>query len=343
MTKNIPIQNIYYMLSYCAGILPEKERVHIDGQEETDLLELFAQALIRRLKPFVKRGFYKEYIQEQSSLVAIKGKILFKESIAEQAMIKARLVCQYDEFSENILHNQILKTTIYRLLKYSGLKSDTLAVLKRLYPFFQPVRVISLEQKHFDDIKLHKNNSHYKMLLSICYILFQNLLVNEEEGTITFVDYNREKRMNDVFEEFIRKFYILKLKRQYSVGRENLKWQKLHVIEGDYSLIPKMQTDITLNNEITKIIIDTKYYKHAIADNHKGDKKIIAANLYQMFSYLSNAKQKERMVGILLYPQTDKAITQLFEMQGYLFKVVTVNLNEHWAKIEERLLEIIQI
>ncbi|WP_420909110.1 5-methylcytosine restriction system specificity protein McrC [Lysinibacillus fusiformis] len=61
---------------------------------------------------FVKKSFYKEYISNEENLAAVKGKILFKESVAQASLVKARLVCRFDEFSSNIQHNQILKGAI---------------------------------------------------------------------------------------------------------------------------------------------------------------------------------------------------------------------------------------
>lgn len=343
MEKRIPIQNIYYMLSYCAGMLPEKDLKDVDGVDTTDLLELYAQSLVRKLRPFVKRGFYKEYVQEQDELATLKGKVLFKESVAKTSMLRGKLICTYDDFSEDIIHNQIIKATLRRLLQYSGLKKETLADLKKLIPFFQRVSLIELESKHFNNIKLHRNNKKYGFILDVCYIIFQNVLINENTGTIKFVDYNREEKMSAVFEEFIRKFYEIRCAKKFKVKSERLAWQHINVIEGDSRLIPGMQTDITMFNSNTKIIIDAKYYKKTLDVNKRGDARINSNHLYQLFSYLSNTKQFEKMMGILVYPEVDRKVNQVFEMNGYLFKVMTLNLNTHWAKIEQRLMEIIEL
>lgn len=77
--------------------------------------------------------------------------------------------------------------------------------------------------------------------------------------------------------------------------------------------------------------------------NLKGDEKIKSEYLYQLFSYVNNTEPRDKMVGILLYSQTDQIINQTFEMNGYLFKVMTVSLNEHWSKIDARLMGIIKI
>lgn len=329
------------MLSYCAGMLPEKDLRNIDGVDSTDLLELYAQSLIRKLKPFVKRGFYKEYISEKDELTTLKGKILIKESLSKSSMLRGKLVCTYDDFSDDIVHNQIIKATLKSLLKYNGLKNETVINLKKLLPFFYQVSLIKLKNQHFKGVELHKNNKRYGFILDVCYIIFQNTLVNENNGKIKFVDYNQDKNMNMVFEEFIRKFYEMKYVNKFKVKSERLAWQKINMIEGNLDIIPGMQTDITMFNSDTKIIIDAKYYKKALISNQRGNTKINSQHLYQLFSYLSNTKQFDRMVGILIYPKVDDTIHQIFEMNNYLFKVMSLNLNEDWTMIERRLHEII--
>ena len=136
MINGIPIKNIYYMLSYSVGILPEKKETDVSGISEIELLDLYAEALLKRLISVNKRGVYKEYILEEESISSLKGKILFKESISKTTMLKAQLVCQFDEFSANVLHNQILKATIYKLICHKHLAANLRKELKRIYYFF---------------------------------------------------------------------------------------------------------------------------------------------------------------------------------------------------------------
>ena len=341
MAARIPIQNIYYILSYCSGILPEKQEVAVTSIDKTDLLDLFAEPLVKRLSVFVKKGFYKEYISNEESLAAVKGKILFKESVAQASLVKARLVCRYDEFSSNILHNQILKATIYLLINHSTLRKPLKERLKKLYPYFHEIDLIQIKDSDFNNIKLHRNNQNYQFMLEICRIIHNYMLIDEQSGILSFTDFERDGKMHEVFEDFVRNFYCMEQKT-YKVYRETIQWKVGRIFEGDAALIPKMQTDICLVNKDKKIIIDTKYYQKALEKNFRGEDKIISANLFQMFSYLFNADKREFMEGILLYPQTDKEINIAFEMNGFTIKVRTVNLNQHWSGIRNQLLEVIK-
>jgi 5-methylcytosine-specific restriction enzyme subunit McrC len=48
----------------------------------------------------------------------IKGKLDFNQTLHRQVLRKGRAVCEFDEWSSNILINQILKTTLVGLLAF---------------------------------------------------------------------------------------------------------------------------------------------------------------------------------------------------------------------------------
>jgi len=339
--SSVPIQNIYYMLSYCSGILPEKHEVEVTGIDKTDLLDLFAEVLVKRLSVFVKKGFYKEYVPFEDNISTVRGKILFKQSIAQTSLIKAHLVCRYDEFSSNILHNQILKATIHLLINHSTLKKSLKESLKKINTYFHEIDLIQINDTSFEKIKIHRNNRNYQFMLEICRIIHNYTLIDEQTGTLSFMDFERDRRMHEVFESFVRNFYRME-QNEFRVYRETINWEIGKVSKGDRALIPKMQTDMCLVKKNRKIIIDTKFYQKVLEKNYHGQDKIISSNLFQIYSYLTNADKREIMEGILLYPQTDREIDMEFEMNEYTIKIMTINLEQHWSGVKEKLLSIIK-
>ncbi len=107
-----------------------------------------------------------------------------------------------------------------------------------------------------------------------------------------------------------------------------------------------MQTDITLENETAKIIIDAKFYKETLKSNY-GAEKITSANLYQLFSYLLNQRNSDpktqTATGILIYPTIEQDYDLQFRYQNHNVLIKTVNLNSDWRSIEYRLKEIINL
>ena len=197
----------------------------------------------------------------------------------------------------------------------------------------------------FKPIRLHRNNYHYDFILKVCQILNDNLFIDESEGNYKFKDFTRdEKAMAGLFEAFVRNFY--KIETDFSVSSDYITWQFYSDNTEDLDMLPKMLTDITLQSEDQKIIIDTKYYKEAFQENvYNKKEKINSANLYQLFSYLNNQVTDSEIThnceGILLYPSVKNDFIYSYRYKKHKIRVISINLNQDWKNIETDLLNIV--
>jgi 5-methylcytosine-specific restriction enzyme subunit McrC len=169
-------------------------------------------------------------------------------------------------------------------------------------------------------------------------------LVSEEPGKSKFRDFLRDERqMAGLFEEFIRKFYIIEAP-YYHVGREDISWNVTALDEISGSYLPKMTTDISIKSNTTKMIIDAKYYKEALAEYYDQE-KIHSQNLYQIFAYLKNIEAKNdisgQCTGLLLYPTVSNEVNLNYMMSGHKLMIRTINLNKPWQQIHKSMLEIL--
>ncbi|EFV76575.1 hypothetical protein HMPREF1013_03120 [Bacillus sp. 2_A_57_CT2] len=339
--SKIPIKNLYYMLCYAWGHLAEKDMVDVAREDEKDIKHLLTRILLVKLRSLIKRGFYREYKSYQEETGTLKGRILFQESIKTFSFNRGKMHCEFEEMTHDIVHNQIIKSTLFSLLQNQQLDKQLKEEIQQLYPYFAEVTVIKLNLRIFQEIKLHRSNQHYRFVLDICRFLYESLLLNEDNGESQFADFERDpKAMARLFEEFVRNFYKKEMP-EYRVYRENIYWDA----EGENTnYLPLMQTDISLENTNRKIIIDTKYYQHALTQNF-GSQKIISGNLYQIFAYLSNCRKAEgkETIGMLLYPKTGKDLDLSYNINAYPVKIMTVDLGRDWVFINNRLKDIISI
>lgn len=342
----IPIENIYYLLCYAWNKLDEKDRVSIDIDDKTELLDLFAKVLINAGKMLLKRGIDKNYFDHTCVLSGVKGKLEISQTLKSNLLSKQRTICTYDEFTSNILSNQILVTTIYRLIRTKGLDKQLKFDLRNLLRMFADIDQIELKSSLFKQVKLNRNNHFYGFVINVCQIIYENTLPSEEKGIFKFSDFTRdEKKMNQLFESFVRNFYRIEQSKFNTVKKETIKWQ-FTAKENDNEYLPQMETDITLENEFEKIIIDAKYYRETMTVNYDKE-KIKSTNLYQLFSYLLNQHDKNsktiNATGILLYPTIEEDYDLEFKYDNHNIHIRTVNLNSNWRNISARLKEIIAI
>ena len=117
-------------------------------------------------------------------------------------------------------------------------------------------------------------------------------------------------------------------------------------MEDSLQYLPQMETDISLENDTEKIIIDAKFHKETMMVNY-GKEKIKPTNLYQLFSYLLNQQGQDpktiNATGILLYPAIEQEYNLDFKYYDHNIHIRTVNLNTNWKHISFRLKQIIKV
>ena len=340
----IPIENIYYLLCYAWNKLDERDRVSVSIDDSTELLDLFAKVLINATHILIKRGLDKNYVAQTVEFAGIKGKLELGQTLKSNLQLKQKTVCSFDEFSADVLTNQILAATFHRLIKKKNLDSELKGEIRKLLRMFAGITLIDLKPSVFTRVRLHRNNKFYGFLINVCQLIYENSLPAETAGEWNFTDFTRdERKMNQLFEAFIRNFYKIE-QNIYRVRSEIIKWDFETSDFQNSQYLPQMKTDITLENNDSKIIIDAKYYRETMAINY-GQEKVKSANLYQLFSYLLNQQTEEEKTiaatGILLYPTIENEYDLKFKYQSHDIHIKTINLNIGWKEIERRLKRIV--
>lgn len=346
--NEIPIKNIYYMLSYAYENLIIDASVKKESESFENIYELLSRVLISGVNNLIKRGFYKEYIRRNEDKTNICGKINITESIKRQTHIYKRLNCIYDEFNENVLFNSIVKTTINNLIRIKDLNKKLKGELNKLTLFFDSVASIDLSQRIFSLILWNRNNQHYKLLINICELIFKLELPDEaKDGEIHFKDFikRHEKEIANLFEKFVLNYYKREFK-DFKVHNPHIKWY----LDSEYehnsnNLLPTMRTDIVLENKDLEstnhkqLIIDTKFYSNILSTFFEKS-SLNSGNLYQIYSYVNNSLFSGEIRGMLLYASLGEEIDLDFKLGEHIIYIKTLNLNQDWDGIDKRLKEI---
>lgn len=343
----IPIENIYYLLCYAWNKLDEKERVNVSIDDKTELLDLFAKVLINATKMLLKRGVDKNYIEHTEELAGVKGKIQISQTLKSNLLFKQRTICTFDDFSSNIISNRILVSTIFRLTRTKGLDKQLKNELVSLQRMLSDIDQIEITNSLFKQVRLNRYNRFYGFVMNVCQIIYESTFPSEDPGKYKFSDFTRDDhKMNQLFEAFIRNFYRIEQQKYKTVKKETIKWQFENADNESSQYLPQMETDITLENDVEKIIIDAKLYRETMTV-HYDKERIKSANLYQLFSYLLNqqdgSSKTQNATGILLYPTIETDYNLDFKYDKHEIQIRTINLNSNWRNISSRLKQIIQL
>lgn len=342
----IPIKNIYYMLSYAWGILEESDTINVGSEEFDNIYNLLSRIYINGIINLKKRGFSRYYIEKKELISTLRGKIDISSSIKNQSIQQGKMICSFDEFSENIILNQIIKTTIGLLTKAPALDKTLRKQLLKQEMYFTDISHIILSDSLFSSLRYNRNNKHYQLLINISELIYKGLITKEKENEYIFSDFIRDEQMANLYEKFVLNFYKLHLDSSiYKVHAPKLNWDiEVEAKEEDLLLLPEMRTDIVVENKAknTQMIIDTKYYSKTLVKGNRSDiEKLRTSHLYQIFAYLSNSRYEGKKEGVLLYPTIDKDLDAIFPITNKRIMIKTLNLNTKWSNIEKRLLSII--
>lgn len=300
----IPIQNIYYMLSYAFQVLNEQGYKNIATEQFTNTAELMAAILEKGITIQLKRGLGKEYIPQTEALSSLRGKIDIADSIKTQSILRKQLICTYDEFSVNSIMNRIIKSTV-ELLLCSNISKLRKKNLRKLMVYFSEVDFIDLYTVNWK-IQYNRNNQTYRMLISICYLVVKGLLQTQSDGSTKLMDFLDEQRMCRLYEKFVLEYYRREYKNRITANASQIPWQ---LDNDENSMLPVMQSDIMLRRDDRVLIIDAKYYEHSMQVQFNKH-TLHSANLYQIFTYVKNKEYELRenehtVSGMILYAKTD--------------------------------------
>ncbi len=320
----IPIQNIYYMLSYAFHVLNEQGYKNLATEKFHNVAELCAAILVKGISRQLKCGLGREYIARTESLSILRGRIEISESIKMRSFLNRQLICLYDEFSVNSYMNRILKTTLELLLR-ANISNIRKKQLKKILVFFADVEPLDVYAINWN-VQYNRNNQTYRMLISICYLVVKGLLQTNTAGSMQLTDFFDEQPMCRLYEKFILEYYRKEFP-QISVSSGQIPWG---VDDGERAMLPVMQSDIMLEHKNKILIIDAKYYSHTTQIRYN-TRTLHSNNLYQIFTYVKNKALtvSQDVSGMLLYARTDEKFfpNNSYHMSGNEISVRTLDLN----------------
>lgn len=285
------LKNLIYMLSFTKRLDIKTNEVAKLSKEKNPFMEILIREFADSLFECLKRLTPQKYIREENNLNYLKGKIKFSENIRYNCSNSAKFYCEYDEYSENNVLNQLflfVSTCLYSISSNNYNKK----ILKFITNYYADIDLVSFDKVKAEKIKLSRNQEMFKKPFMLAKMFIENATVdltkNRLENIILLWD------MNKLFEEFV--FELLK-RNENKNGLEGWKFtaQKgKYLFKNNKDKFRMTNADIFAERGDEKVIIDTKYKKFETF------KDVSNSDIFQVTTYclLHNATK-----GILLYPR----------------------------------------
>jgi len=326
----IKIRNIYYMLTYAFRSVNHGNLSQMGNEVFGNIHDLFATIIINGMQKQLKRGLPRQYSSQSEELSNLRGKIDFQSSVRGLTMIRHRLVCEFDEFTDDTPSNQLIKCAITYLLRQSDVSSERKHILKFLRSSLNSVTDVS-------KIKIPQQRiggADYVILVNICRFLLDGMLMNEGGG-YKMRTWLTDEAMSSLYEHFLLE-YFRRHHASYNARSAYIDWDIPNVPPN----MPQMKSDVYLTYRGKVLIIDAKYYSSTMSKRF--DKTMFHShNLYQIYAYVKNEDKNAsgKVAGCLLYAKTDEAVTpdEDMEIGGSRISLKTLDLNQNWSAITAQL------
>ena len=333
----IPIRNIYYMLAYAFRVLRSSNYRKLESEQFDNVYDLLAEILVLAMQSQIKHGLVRGYIDVEEEIPSVRGRIDFPKTLRTRFLANNRLVCEYHEMTPNVRMNQIVKATFNLLLK-TKLPDIPRKKIRALMPYLENVSDVNLSKADWT-LRYNSANQTYQMMINICKLINDGMIRTQDAGSTKLHEYLDDQSMHRLYEKFILE-YFRKEHAELSTSSPQISWA---IRSENTSLLPKMQSDITLTSGNSKLIIDAKYYGRTLQKMTQFSSETIhSGNLYQIFAYVKNAALAEPdkvISGMLLYARTEDAHqpNEIYDIDKNMFYVRTLDLSCEFEQIRRQL------
>lgn len=322
------LKNLLYMLSLTKKIDIKESEIAKISKSKNPFLEILIKIYANSLFECLKRFIPKNYVTEENNLNFLKGKLLFSKHIIKNSVNQAKFYCQYDEFSENNLLNQLFYY-VSRLLYFVSIDNENKRVLKFITDLFCDIDFKKINVYKIKNLKLTKNQTIFEKPFDLAKIFLENSSIDMNQHKIKTISLLWD--MNKLFEEFIFEF-IRRNKDEINNKLENKKIEGIKYQKGKRLLYCEESkqhygntfVDIFLElNDNIRYIIDTKY---KINDGNFGE--FSNTDIFQMVTYETIHNSQN---AILIYPtlEENKEVVHKYK----LCENKKENIKEHYITI----------
>lgn len=245
-----------------------------------ELLDIFIQHFCQDLHAQILQGKLRNYIEQEENNSVMRGRLIIPQHIRHNVFHKERLYCRFDEFSEDILLNQILRFTL-KLLAPLTRSGRVRKQINDLLMHFDGVRDVPITLQLFNLLKCDRISQRFQPVIEQCRLFIAAIKPDVLAGRTPLFSLLFD--MNRLFEAWVAE----KLKPWAHQQGWHLRTQGprryLAMREGD---LPQFQLrpDIAFvdDNEVPQLIADTKWKLLSQKDRKLG---VSNTDIYQLYAY----------------------------------------------------------
>ena len=331
--NNRNVENAWAMFKYLYHELRTKKFKAMDISKCKTLDDLYALVITTWCTALAKEGLYKEYITiEDEELTSPRGQLNIQETIARQSMKRGVIVCSYDELSEDIYLNHVLKGTLQYFLYDNSIDKLVRLEIQKAMQLFNGVGYVDIKYVKWKDVKYNNSTMRYKHLLEVCKTYL------DEHKIMKTYNYTDDERLYVLFKKQLIKYLDLKYGDEDTVEMFEMPFtmETEPIFEKE---IFKQQKMVVIKTETQALVIMIRLQDELMLK----EPKLPRLRLEELVEYLREYKKNNKMkvAGTIVYVNTDARKLNLQpitvnNINDYMVGETVVDIHDQWRFIENK-------
>lgn len=309
----VNLDNIFFLLGFRGGLVRWGDEA-FPYLQDRNFLVVLAWAFAAELERALRHGVGRDYMTFEDALSTVRGRM----DIARQLRIRqdraVPMQCRFQEYTEDIELNRVIKAAIARLTATPGLDLSVSRRLRIASSAFDGVAEVEYGPNAVPEIVFTRLNQQWEPATRLAKLILSQESLKDETGTTVGTAFTVD--MNKVFEKFLEEV----------VREEAL---KAHLqLEGQASVKlsdkVRMAPDLVIRDGSTKLAVgDAKYIETEPSDWPN-------ANLYQLLAYCVSLRLPR---GLLIYATSRPLEVQRVPSAGIDLEAIGIDLEAPRAQL----------
>ena len=289
-----PKMGIIQLLSlvcYAMGVYRPQDQKLFDFQKAETLPDVMALTLIAAARRAFGRGLLRGYLTEEDALHTVRGRIRFDDQLRRRYGIPMPVELRFDEFTEDILANRLVKAAAVRLGPMSLRSPEARRGLGWIAAILENVSLLEFRRRNVPEVRFDRLNEHYRHVVGLARLILLHSEFESFRGDVRATGFLID--MNVLFQEFL----VQALRETLKVSANTLRSEETVPLDEDSMVNLRPDLSWWVSGEC-KFVGDAKY-------KNITNRQVPNADLYQLLAY---STALDLPGGLLIYAKGEASL-----------------------------------
>lgn len=275
----IGIPQLLSLACYASNLVKlQVDREFHFADDPESLPDVLALLLLTAARRAFSRGLLHGYRVEEEALHTVRGRIRFEDQIRSRFGVPIPIEVRYDEFTDDILENRLVKAAVMRLGAMRLRSQRARSGLGWIASTLQDVSNVEFPSNQVPEPESSQLNEHYREVLTLSRLILRHSAFNQQRGHVR--SYGFLINMNDLFQDFLIAVLREALRLKPEVFRADNQLRGRRSIHLDEAHRVNLKPDMTWwESDKCVFVGDAKYKKTDGIGQH--------SDLYQLLAYVT--------------------------------------------------------